>query len=117
VPESTTVNANLFSGSTLLNSDTTAEYGFYEMTGFSPQSGLKLRGDSSGSVRYALRMPISIVSAQVKGPFVDAFPQARPLGDATVTIDWKSGVAFCHRVPLRSYQERTIGHRDHRDLW
>jgi thermitase len=89
-PEATPVTAKLYSGATLLGSDATTGHGLYELSGYSSQTGLKLRGESSGYVSYALRMPISIVSGQVNGHFVDAFPQARPPGDATVTIDWKT---------------------------
>lgn len=89
-PESTPLNAKLFSGSTLLGSDATTEYGFYEITELSSGTGRKLKSARSGYVRTALRMPIGLVSGQVKGPFTDAVPQARAVGDVTVTIDWKT---------------------------
>src|SRR5215203_7141885 len=82
--------AKLFSGTTLLKSDATTEYGFYEMTGLSAGTGRTLKATRSGSVKGTLRKGISIVSGQVAGPSTDALPQARPTGNATVTIDWKT---------------------------
>jgi thermitase len=83
--------AKLFSGTTLLKSDATNESGFYEMTGLTAGTGrtLKVTG-GSGFVNANLRKGISIVSGAVAGPSTDALPQARPTGNATVTIDWKT---------------------------
>jgi subtilisin family serine protease len=82
--------AKLFSGTTLLKSDATTEYGFYEMTGLTAGTGRTLKATRSGSVKGTLRKGISIVSGPVAGPSTDALPQARPTGNATVTIDWKT---------------------------
>jgi thermitase len=82
--------AKLFSGTTLLKSDATNESGFYEMTGLTAGTGRTLKATRSGSVKGTLRKGISIVDGQVAGPSTDALPQARPTGNATVTIDWKT---------------------------
>jgi thermitase len=84
--------AKLFSGTTLLQSDTAdPASGFYEMTGLTAGTGrtLKVTG-GTGYVNGTLRKPISITSGQVAGPSTDALPQSRPTGNATVTIDWKT---------------------------
>ena len=84
--------AKLFSGTTLLQSDTANPGGgFYEMTGLTAGTGrtLKVTG-GTGYVNGTLRKPISITSGQVAGPSTDALPQARTTGNATVTIDWKT---------------------------
>jgi thermitase len=82
--------AKLFSGNTLLKADETNESGFYEMTGLTAGTGMKLKATRSGSVSGTLRTGISIVDGKVTGPSTDALPQARDTGDATVTVDWKT---------------------------
>jgi subtilisin family serine protease len=82
--------AKLFSGTTLLKSDATNASGFYEMTGLRAGTGRTLKATRSGSVKGPLRKGISIASGPVAGPYADALPQAKPTGNATVTIDWKS---------------------------
>jgi Subtilase family/Fervidolysin N-terminal prodomain len=83
--------ANLYSGSTLLKSDTANESGFYEMTGLGAGTGRTLKATGgSGYVNATLRKGISIVSGAVAGSSTDALPQARDTGNATVTIDWKT---------------------------
>jgi subtilisin family serine protease len=82
--------AKLFSGNTLLKADETNESGFYEMTGLTAGTGMKLKATRSGSVSGTLRNGISIVDGKVAGPSTDALPQARDTGDATVTVDWKT---------------------------
>jgi thermitase len=89
-PDTTPVTAKLFSGTTLLKSDATNRYGFYEMTGLAAGTGMQLKDTRSGYVSAPLRKPISITSGQVGGPFTEALPQARTTGNATVTIDWKT---------------------------
>jgi hypothetical protein len=84
------VTAKLFSGTTLLKSDATTEYGFYEMTGLTAGTGRTLKATRSGSVKGTLRKGISIVSGQVAGPSTDALAETKPTGNATVTIDWKT---------------------------
>ncbi|CAA9463901.1 MAG: hypothetical protein AVDCRST_MAG58-3090 [uncultured Rubrobacteraceae bacterium] len=84
--------AKLFSGTTLLKSDlANPGGGFYEMTGLTAGTArtLKVTG-GTGYVSATLRKPISITSGAVAGPSTDALPQARPTGNATVTIDWKT---------------------------
>jgi len=92
VADATQPIAKLYSGTTLLKSDTANESGFYEMKGLTAGTGrtLKVTG-GSGYVNANLRNGISIVSGQVAGPSTDALPRARPTGYATVTIDWKTG--------------------------
>jgi hypothetical protein len=83
--------AKLYSGTTLLKSDTANESGFYEMTGLTAGTGRTLKATGgSGYVNANVRKGISIVSGQVAGPSTDALPQAKPTGNATVTIDWKT---------------------------
>jgi thermitase len=82
--------AKLFSGNTLLKSDATNESGFYEMTGLTAGTGMKLKATRNGSVSATLRNDIRIVDGKVAGPSTDALPQARPTGNATVTMDWKT---------------------------
>src|SRR5215204_4719408 len=83
--------AKLYSGDTLLKSDTANASGFYEMTGLRAGTGMKLKATGgSGYVNANLRKGISIVSGAVAGPSTDALPQARDTGNATVTIDWKT---------------------------
>jgi len=83
--------AKLYSGTTLLKSDATNESGFYEMKGLTAGTGRTLKGTGgSGFVNAKLRNGISIVNGQVAGPSIDALPQARATGNATVTIDWKT---------------------------
>src|SRR5215211_1940406 len=82
--------AKLFSGTTLLKSDAINESGFYEMTGLAAGTGRTLKATRSGSVKGTLRNGISIVEGKVAGPSTDALPQARPTGNATVTMDWKT---------------------------
>jgi thermitase len=83
--------AKLYSGTTLLKSDTANESGFYEMTGLTAGTGMTLKTTGgSGYVNANLRKGISVVDGQVAGPYTDALPQARPTGNATVTIDWKT---------------------------
>ncbi len=84
--------AKLFSGTTLLKSDT-ANFGagFYEMTGLTAGTGRTLKATAeTGLVSASLRKGISIVSGQVAGPSTDALPQALSKGNATLTIDWKT---------------------------
>jgi hypothetical protein len=82
--------AKLFSGNTLIKSDATNESGFYEMTGLTAGTGMKLKATRSGSVKGTLRNGISIVDGKVAAPSTDALPQARDTGNATVTVDWKT---------------------------
>jgi hypothetical protein len=83
--------AKLYSGSTLLKSDTANESGFYEMKGLTAGTGRTLKATGgSGYVNANVRKGISIVSGAVAGPSTDALPQARATGNATVTIDWKT---------------------------
>jgi thermitase len=89
-PDTTAVTAKLLSGTTLLKSDATNRYGFYEMTGLAAGTGLQLKDTRSGYVSATLRKPISITSGQVAGPFTEALPRARTTGNATVTMDWKT---------------------------
>jgi subtilisin family serine protease len=82
--------AKLFSGNTLLKADETTKYGFYEMTGLTAGTAMKLKATRSGYVSSTLRTGISIVDGKVTGPSTDALPQARDTGNATITIDWKT---------------------------
>jgi thermitase len=85
--------AKLFSGSTLLKSDTVNAYGFYEMTGLTAGTGRTLKTTAETGLPYVganLRKGISIVDGQVAGPSTDALPMANAKGYATLTIDWKT---------------------------
>jgi len=89
------VTAKLFSGNTLIKSDAINESGFYEMTGLTAGTGMKLKATTSGSsgsaVSGRLRNGISIVNGQVAGPFTDAMSDnKRSTGWAALTIDWKT---------------------------
>ncbi len=83
--------AKLFSGTTLLKSDATNGYGFYEMTGLTAGTGRTLKAARSGYYANTnLRKGIRIVDGQVAGPFTDAAPVAWNTGVAAVSIDWKT---------------------------
>jgi thermitase len=89
------VTAKLFSGNTLLKSDAINESGFYEMTGLTAGTSMKLKATTSGNsgpaVSGRLRNDISIVNGQVAGPFTDAMSDnKRSTGWAALTIDWKT---------------------------
>lgn len=88
-PNTLPTNARLFFGATQLKLDGTNRGGSYEMTGLAPGAGRLLRGDRVGYVNTALR-GIATVNGLVVGPFTDALPKARPTGNATVTLDWKT---------------------------
>jgi subtilisin family serine protease len=84
----TPTNVRLFFGATQLKVDGTNRGGSYEMTGLAPGARV-LRGERAGYVNTALRA-ITTVGSLVVGPFTDALPKARPVGNATVTLDWKT---------------------------
>lgn len=81
-------NARLFSGTTQLAIDGTNRGGSYEMTGLTV-GARTLKGDRAGYVNNTLRS-LSTLLGVVVGPFTDALPTARPTGNATVTLDWKT---------------------------
>jgi hypothetical protein len=89
-PNSNTIptNVRLFFGATQLKADGTNRGGSYEMTGLTAGSRI-LRGERAGYVNTALRA-IGTVNGLVVGPLTDALPKALPVGNATVTLDWKT---------------------------
>ncbi len=85
-----TAVAKLLSDSTVLASDEVNAGGFYEMAGLTAGTGASLSVERSGYISTPLRSNITISSGLVAGPFLDAFPQARTAGNATITLDWKT---------------------------
>jgi hypothetical protein len=88
-PNTTGSTAQLFSGTTLLKTDLTDKAGVYELTGLAAGTGLSLKGVRGAYATATLRTGISIGASLVNGPATDAFAAARPVGNATVTLDWK----------------------------
>ncbi len=85
--------AQIFSGVTFLKSDSTDRGGSYEMTGLSV-GARTLKGNRvlapAAYVNATLRN-INILANVVNGPYTDALPATRPTGNATITLDWKTG--------------------------
>ena len=88
----TPTTASLLSGVTPLASDLTNSGGSYEMTGLGTGTARRLLGNKSGYPNTQIRTGITIAS--VAGPFTDALPKARPSGQATITLDWRSVQPF-----------------------
>jgi len=60
------------------------------MTGLAAGSSRTLKGERTGYINAILRDPVTISSGIMAGPFVDALPQARGTGYATIILDWKT---------------------------
>ncbi|OOP55877.1 MAG: hypothetical protein AYP45_12185 [Candidatus Brocadia carolinensis] len=88
----TPTTARLFSGATQLATDLTNSGGAYEMTGLGAGTARRLLGNKTGYPNTQIRTGITIAS--VAGPFTDALPKARPSGQVTITLDWRSVQPF-----------------------
>ena len=89
-PPLAATTASLFLGATQLATDFTNAAGSYEMAGLMAGSGRILKGSRVGYVTAPVRAGISVTAGVVAGPYSDALPKARPAGDVTITLDWKT---------------------------
>ncbi len=86
----TPAQAKLVTGTTQLGLDSTDRGGSYEITGLTAGTGRSLIGSRTGYITGTVRAGIPITAGVVNGPYTDAIPQSRPVGNATITLDWKS---------------------------
>jgi hypothetical protein len=60
------------------------------MSGLTAGTGRSLRALKTGYIATTLRSPVTIGAGLVNGPFFDALVKARPTGDASLVLDWKT---------------------------
>ncbi len=88
-PPTVPATVQALNGTTVLKSDATNTAGSYEMTGLTAGTAITVAGTKTGYIPGKLRSATSVASI-VLGPFTDAFFKARPAGNATITVDWKT---------------------------
>lgn len=94
VPSTATAVARLYTGTTPLKADAVDRSGVYEFVGLVTGTGRSLKGERAAAPPYVnatVRTPLAIGASVVNGPTTDALPMARATGNATITLDWKTG--------------------------